>query len=80
METVKSDYIHAIGWRPADQTLYIQFKHNGEPGETFSYDNFPYDKWHAFKNAASAGKFFHAHIRGNHVFKNISPGAKSRHV
>ena len=80
MHTVKSSRIHAIGWDANTQKLHIQFKRGDLPGETFTYDNFPYSKWEAFKAAASKGKHFEQHVKGKHIFNNISPGAKARPV
>lgn len=63
MKEVKSSQIHSIGFDPETGTLAIRF--NGKDGGLYHYPNFTAEKFKAFSECESKGKYFGANIRGN---------------
>jgi len=54
---IDSANINAIGWR--DDTLYIRFN----SGKSYAYESTPECHFVNLKEAESAGRYFHQHIR-----------------
>lgn len=65
---VVSSQIEAIGHDPETNTLFIKFIHGGR---TYSYADFPAEKFERFKNAESLGKFLGAEIKGKHGYTKL---------
>lgn len=61
MTAVESSRISAIGHD--GNSLFVQFRNKGGPGATYSYPNFPADKFSEFMTAESKGAFFTQHVR-----------------
>lgn len=62
LSPVESKHIDSHGHDPDTGTLRIKFK----SGKTFDYSGVDVEKYDRFRTAESAGKFFHAEIRGQH--------------
>jgi hypothetical protein len=62
-----SSTIAATGHDAKSETLRIQFHSGG----VYDYSGVPAEKHAALRNAASAGKHFHRHIRGKHTFLQV---------
>lgn len=69
MIPVESSNIVAIGWKFDELEdgvsygrLTIQFK----GGSTYDYERYPENDWDEFREAESAGRFFHSRIRGQY--------------
>ena len=60
-----SDNLNCIGFRLAK--LFIRYKSGG----AYSYDNVPFDYYDALQKVESAGKFFHAFIRGKFRYTRL---------
>lgn len=62
-----SDNVLKTTYFPGIQRLYIAFSR----GHTYSYGNFPKEKYDEFENAESQGKYFHTKINKNnsHPFR-----------
>jgi hypothetical protein len=58
-ETVRSSQLKEIAHN--DNVLYIKFK----SGKTYSYSPVTKEKYEEFKNAESAGKYFHTNFKMN---------------
>ena len=70
MEAVEnSNAITSRGYDPATQTLAITFQGSGK---TFGYEDFPPEQWQAFRDAPSAGKFFHASIKNRYMSRQVA--------
>lgn len=59
MHPMKSSYLEAVGQDGSD--LVVKF----QSGKTFRYEGAG-QHFNAMRAAESAGKYFHAHIKGNH--------------
>ena len=73
---VESSQIHAIGHAPETNTLAVQFKSKGGPGNVYHYANVDAEKFGRFRNADSIGRFFGAEIKpyvDAHPFTKIEP-------
>ena len=73
---VESSQIHAIGHDAATNTLAIQFKSRGKPGNVYEYANVPAKKFEAMLAAESIGTFFGNEIKAkvdDHPFTKIEP-------
>jgi len=64
----KSSQIHAHGFDPATGTLALQFKSKKGPGSVYYYQNFSQEKYDAFRNSESLGRYFGQHIKDNTDF------------
>jgi len=73
---IESSQIHAIGHDPATNTLAIQFKSKAGPGSIYHYANVPAEKYAAFQECESKGRFFGAEFKvkaEEYPFTKIEP-------
>jgi hypothetical protein len=61
----------AHGYDPDTQTMRLQFKNKGKPGDTYEYDGVSPEKYAAFTGANSHGAFFHKRIRPVHEGRKV---------
>lgn len=62
-----SSYLKIGVYDPQDQTLVITF----QDGTAFAYRNVPEGVWAGLKAAGSAGKYFHAQVRGRYAGSEV---------
>ena len=73
---VESSQIHALGHDAETNTLAVQFKSKGGPGNVYHYSNVPVEKFEAMLSADSIGRHFGSEIKGkvdDHPFTKIEP-------
>lgn len=68
IERPDSSNIKEIHWE--NDKMYITFLQGG----IYQYDNVPKRLFEAFRTAPSAGKHFHANIKGHYPYTKISSG------
>ena len=61
-----SSNIHSFGHDPAAGELHIKFREDGQP---YIYSGVPAAVHAAMHAAESAGKFFHANVRGKYTHR-----------
>lgn len=69
MQAVESSNVDAIGYSKGN--LYIDFKDGG----SYKFKDVPQEIFTGIQNAGSAGKYFHAQIKGKFESEKLSEGA-----
>lgn len=69
MQACDSTTIAKRGYDSTRKVLHVEFK----SGDVYRYEDVPPDVAHAFMNAQSAGRHFHANIRHQYAGKKITP-------
>ena len=72
MSEVKSSLVHSHGYDPGTQKMRVRFVKNGQPGDTWEYDDVPPEKYAAFTGAASHGSFFQKRIKAAHNGRKVA--------
>ena len=61
-----STNIAEVAYDAAAKSLEVQF---ADGGQAYTYQNVPPDVFSAFKQAPSAGSFFHRQVRGRYPYR-----------
>lgn len=64
---VSSSNLHSIGYDPSSNILEIAFLSGG----VYQYSGVNQDIYFGLMNAASHGKYFHAHIKDIYPFRKV---------
>jgi hypothetical protein len=68
LHPVESSNIAAIGYRPHERNLRVQFRSGG----LYQFGSFAPTDYKAFTDASSKGKHFGQHIRGNYPTTHVN--------
>jgi len=66
-EYVNSSMLTCFGYDADNSTLEVEFKN----GVVWQYSGVAENVYHDMKNSASAGKFFHANIKGQYAESQV---------
>jgi len=66
-EDFNSSNIKGIAYSGTSNTLWVKFT----KGTIYSYSGVTKQRFDAFKNAESKGKYFHKNIRGNYEYEKV---------
>ena len=69
MRDIASSSIAAVGYDPARQRLFVQFR---DSGETYAYEGVPARLFAALEAAPSKGRFVNAVIKDRYPFERIA--------
>ena len=72
---VESSQIEAIGHVPNANVLFVRFHPRGEASEgpAYAYSDFPPEKFEAFLQAESKGRFLNQEIRDKYKYQKLTP-------